>query len=166
MVRRSLASSFDLVPIQLPGEPAHGPDSHPPEDSSRSDPVVPSPGRSMRTIRVLIRDGPPMLRDILERAIAGAPDMEAVPESPLAAQEPVEPQPSQPDVVIVGAREPEPAAGVPALLKRWPGSQVLLITAHGRKAVMYQLVPHGTDMGEISPDQLVDAIRSCVRERL
>ena len=36
----------------------------------------------MRTIRVLIRDGPPMLRDILERAIAGAPDMDTVPELP------------------------------------------------------------------------------------
>ena len=116
----------------------------------------------MRTIRVLIRDGPPMLRDILERAIAGAPDMDTVPELPEAAPEPAD-QPPQPDVVIVGVGEREPAEGVSALLNRWPRSQVLVLTAHGRKAVMYQLVPHGTDMGEISPDQLLEAIRACVR---
>ena len=120
----------------------------------------------MRTIRVLIRDGPTMLRDILERAIAGAPDMEAVAESPVPTQEPVGQQPAQPDVVIVGVRDSEPTADASALLSRWPGSQVFMLTAHGRKAVMYQLVPHETDMGEMSPDQLVDAIRACVRERL
>ena len=104
-----------------------------------------------------------MLRDILEQAIAGAPDMDTVRELPEVAPEPSDP--SQPDVVIVGVRESEPAEGVSALLNRWPRSQVLMLTAHGRKAVMYQLVPRGTDMGEISPDQLVEAIRSCVRER-
>ena len=140
----------------------HGPDSHPPMDGSRPCPVVLSARRSMRTIRVLIRDGPPMLRDILERAIAGAPDMDTVPELPEAAPEPAD-QPPQPDVVIVGVGEREPAEGVSALLNRWPRSQVLVLTAHGRKAVMYQLVPHGTDMGEISPDQLLEAIRACVR---
>jgi len=119
----------------------------------------------MRTIRVLIREGPPMLRGILERAIAGAPDMEAVPESRVRMAEPAGGEPPQPDVVIVSAPGSEPAQGVSALLNRWPGSQVLMLTAHGRKAVMYQLVPQGTDMGEISPDQLVEAIRSCVRER-
>ena len=78
-----------------------------------------------------------MLRDILERAIASAPDMEAVHESPGAMPEPADQQPPQPDVVIVGARGSEPAEGVSALLNRWPGSQVLMLTAHGRKAVMY-----------------------------
>jgi len=106
-----------------------------------------------------------MLRDILERAIASAPDMEAVADSPVATQEPADQLSPQPDVVIVGVRESEPAEGVSALLNRWPGSQVLMLTAHGRKAVMYQLVPQGTDMGEISPDQLVAAIRTCVHER-
>ena len=114
----------------------------------------------MRTIRVLIRDGPTMLRDILERAIASAPDMEVVLE-PAPAEEP--PAPPRPDVVVVGAPDSEPAEGAAALLDRWPGSQVLMITAHGRKAVMYRMVPQETDMGEISPDQLVEAIRSSVR---
>ena len=125
----------------------------------------------MRTIRVLIRDGPTMLRDILERAITNAPDMEAVLEPPGPTQEPVERQPPSPrsswspDVVIVGVRESGPAEDASALLERWPGSQVLMITAHGRKAVMYRMVPQETDMGEISPDQLVEAIRSSVRGR-
>lgn len=120
----------------------------------------------MRTIRVLIRDGPAMLRDILDRAIANAPDMETVPESPVPTEEAVGRQPPQPDVVIVGVRDSEPTEGASALLNRWPGSQVFMLTAHGRKAVMYRLVPHETDMGEMSPDQLVEAIRSCVRDRL
>jgi DNA-binding NarL/FixJ family response regulator len=119
----------------------------------------------MRTIRILIRDGPTMLRDILERAIASAPDMETVAESPVPAGEPAGRELPQPDVVIVGVRESETPEGASALLNRWPGSQVFVLTAHARKAVMYRLVPHETDMGEMSPDQLVDAIRSCVRER-
>jgi DNA-binding NarL/FixJ family response regulator len=117
----------------------------------------------MRTIRVLIRDGPTMLRDILERAITNAPDMEAVLEPPGPTQEPLEPP--APDVVIVGGREAGAAEDAAALLRRWPGSQVLMITAHGRKAVMYRMVPQETSMGEMSPDQLVDAIRSSVRGR-
>ena len=120
----------------------------------------------MRTIRVLIRDGPTMLRDILQRAISNAPDMEAVLEPPGSTQEPVDrqtPSPRSPDVVIVGVRESGPAEDATALLERWPRSQVLMITAHGRKAVMYRMVPQETDMGEISPDQLVEAIRSSVR---
>ena len=110
-----------------------------------------------------------MLRDILERAITNAPDMEAVLEPPGPTPEPVERQPPSPlspwspDVVIVGVRESGPAEDASALLERWPGSQVLMITAHGRKAVMYRMVPQETDMGEISPDQLVEAIRSSVR---
>jgi len=120
----------------------------------------------MRTIRVLIRDGPTMLRDILERAIASAPDMEVVPEPPAPTREPVEQQSPRPDVVVIGVRNSEPAEGASALLDRWPSSQVFMITAHGRKAVMYQLEPRSTDMGEISPDQLVEAIRSSVRGRL
>jgi len=122
----------------------------------------------MRTIRVLIRDGPTMLRDILERAITDAPDMETVLEPPGPTQEPVDrqpPSPRSPDVVIVGVRESGPAEDASTLLERWPGSQVLMITAHGRKAVMYRMVPQETDMGEISPDQLVEAIRSSVRGR-
>jgi DNA-binding NarL/FixJ family response regulator len=122
----------------------------------------------MRTIRVLIREGPTMLRDILERAITNAPDMEAVLEPPEPTQEPVErqpPAPPSPDVVIVGVRESGPVEDASALLQRWPGCQVLMITAHGRKAVMYRMVPQETDMGEISPDQLVEAIRSSVRGR-
>ena len=120
----------------------------------------------MRTIRVLIRDGPTMLRDILERAIASAPDMETVAASPVPADEPVGQHPARPDVVIVGLRDSELVEDASALLNRWPGSQVFVLTAHGRKAVMYQLVPHETDMGEMSPDELVDAIRSSVRDRL
>ena len=106
-----------------------------------------------------------MLRDILERAVASAPDMEAVAEPPVPAPEPAGQDPPQPDVVIVGVRDSGPTDGASALLNRWPGSQVFMLTAHGRKAVRYQLVSHATDMGEMSPDQLVEAIRSCVREK-
>jgi hypothetical protein len=120
----------------------------------------------MRTIRVLIRDGPTMLRDILERTITNAPDMEAVLDPPGAPQDAVErqpPAPGPPDVVLVGVRESGPIEDASTLLERWPRSRVFMIAEHGRRAVMYRMVPQETDMGEMSPDQLLEAVRSSVR---
>jgi hypothetical protein len=39
-------------------------------------------------------------------------------------------------------------------------SKVLAVTEGGRKGVLYVLHPHATSLGELSVDNLVDAIRS------
>ncbi len=116
----------------------------------------------MSNIRVLIRDAPTMLRDILEQTISNEPDMEVMPEPVVPTPRPAD-QPSSPDVVIAGLGESDPGEGARALLVRWPSSHVLMITARGQKVLRYALLPRGVDLGEMSPDQLVQAIRSAAR---
>jgi DNA-binding NarL/FixJ family response regulator len=114
----------------------------------------------MPKIRVLIHDAPTMLRDILERAISNQPDMEVIlePVSPEGAPDQV-----SPDVVVVEVSDSDPGDGARALLSRWPGSHALVIAAHGQRVLKYELQPQSVDLGEMSPDQFVQAIRSSAR---
>ena len=115
----------------------------------------------MLPIRVLIRDAPTMLREILEQAISGEPDMEIIPEP----RGPVVPSdaPPYPDVVVVDANDDDASERGRALLRRWPRSRVLMIKARGHNVSLYELVPQGRDLGELSPRQLVEAIRAAVQ---
>jgi DNA-binding NarL/FixJ family response regulator len=116
----------------------------------------------MPNIRVLIRDAPKMLRDILAQAISGEPDMEVIAEPPVSTQA-LGRTPPWPDVLIVGATsDGAPGDQVSDLLAEWPASRVLIISPRGHSVVMYELVPDARDLGELSPSQLVEAIRSAV----
>lgn len=103
-----------------------------------------------------------MLTEILEEAITSQADMEVIARPPFGDRPPVE-HPVPPDVVIVGGNDPQPAAGARALLTRWPRACVLMITARGHRVLMYQLLPRRTELGEMSPGELIQAIRSAVR---
>lgn len=103
-----------------------------------------------------------MLRDILEQVISHEHDMEVIHEPPLPMPAPVGPAP--PDVVVVGVGDAEPAERARGLLVRWPGSHVLMLTARGHRVLRYELLPRGVDLGEMSPDQLVQAIRTAARQ--
>ena len=116
----------------------------------------------MSSIRVLIRDAPTMLRDILEQVISNERDMEVIPEPVVPMQALVE-RPPSPDVVVVGRGDSEPAERARGLLARWPDSHVLMITARGDRVLRYELLPRGVDLGEMSPGQIVQAIRSAAR---
>jgi hypothetical protein len=101
------------------------------------------------TIRVLARDLPQMLHDIIAHAIAAEPDMALEPAS----------APTAPDVVIVGTTDAAQLAGVAALLVRWPESAVIAIEPDGRNANFFELRPHRARLGEISPTDLIRLIR-------
>ena len=70
---------------------------------------------------------------------------------------------ASPDVVVANVTDSDPGEGARALLFRWPSSHALMIAAHGHKVLKYELQPRGVDLGEMSPDQLVQAIRSAAR---
>jgi DNA-binding NarL/FixJ family response regulator len=116
----------------------------------------------MPKIRVLIHDTPTMLRDILEQAISNQPDMEVILE-PVATKPAPDDAQASPDVVVVDVSDSDPGEGARALLFRWPSSHALMIAAHGHKVLLYELEPRGVDLGELSPDQLIQAIRSAAR---
>jgi DNA-binding NarL/FixJ family response regulator len=115
----------------------------------------------MSHIRVLIRDAPTMLRDILEQAIVGEPDMEVVAESsrpPGASGAQV-----TPDVVVIDISDGDAVATGRAVLAEWPRSRVVTIRGRGQHVSMFELVLQGRDLGELSPGQLVEAIRAAVQ---
>lgn len=126
--------------------------------------MVPFPGGPqtifMLNIRVLLRDAPKMLRDILEQAMSNQPDMELMPE-PDAVRSSAKKEPS-PDIVIVDVGDADPFERARPLLLRWPDSQVLTIAVRGHRVLKYELLTRAVDLGELSPEQLAAVIRSIV----
>jgi DNA-binding NarL/FixJ family response regulator len=123
-------------------------------------------GELMSNIRILIRDSSKMLQDILEQAISNEPDMNVIAE-PDVPDLPIAHERLSPDVVVVGPGDSNSDVedGARNLLARWPGSCVLMITARGHKVLMYELLPRRVDLGEISPTQLTQVIRSAVHQK-
>ncbi len=102
-----------------------------------------------------------MLRDILERAISNQPDMEVIVEPVVRERLPRDQ--TAPDVVLVAVSDSDPGERARELLVQWPASHALMIAEHGHQVLMYDLQPRRVALGEMSPDQLVDAIRSAIR---
>jgi DNA-binding NarL/FixJ family response regulator len=116
------------------------------------------------SVRVLMIDMPPLLRQILEHAISQDSDFQLVPEAPAASATPVNTH-SRVDAVIVGSEADDAARQASALLDRWPKAQVVVVTAAGRDAALYELRPHRTQLGTLSPVEAVTAIRDAVWRR-
>jgi len=114
-------------------------------------------------IRILLRDMPGLVRDVLEHAISGQSDIEIIREDQAVLTMPM--NQSIPDVVIVGTTHTEDMQNAPSELLQWPQSLVLIITLDGHRAALYELVPHKTEFGEMSPLELVDAIRTRLKQR-
>lgn len=109
-------------------------------------------------MRVLLRELPLMLRDMLAQTLAKEPGVEIISEPPLPLTPP--PSAAPPDVVIVGTDDPD-VNGATALLRRWPLSRVLLISATGERGHLVELQPRRTSLGEMS---LADLLRVVTRE--
>jgi DNA-binding NarL/FixJ family response regulator len=112
-------------------------------------------------IRVLLREMPRLMQDILERTISTQTDMEIVKED--FERSAVSTDAVAPDVVILSATRTEDMHNASVTLLQWPRVQVLTITADGHQSALYQLVPQKTTLGEMSPVELVDAIRLRLR---
>lgn len=68
-----------------------------------------------------------------------------------------------PDVVIMTASGEAGRENVTRTLWHWPRAQVLLISPDGHECVLYEQRIRRTRLGELSPRELVDAIRAAVR---
>src|SRR6476660_986613 len=101
-------------------------------------------------MRILVIDMPEIMRRIIEDTIASEPDLQLLEARPHA----------EADVVIVGTPKSEEPDAAEAVLAQWPRSRVLMVAASGRHTVMYELRPFRTELGELSPADLVAAIRS------
>src|SRR5262245_37425108 len=115
------------------------------------------------TMRVLLREMPLMLRDMLAHTLERKPGVELLRE-PLPEPSDL-PSPSTPDVVILGTEDPVDPDGAPALLSRWPRSQVLLISTNGQQASLFELQPHRIALGEMSIDELLQVVSRVAEDR-
>lgn len=112
-------------------------------------------------IRVLIASLPPLLADIVRDALADDEEVDV-----LGGDEGLERavEERRPHVLISaepGARLTEPLL---ALMYRHPMLRVLLITAEGRSAALYRLVPERRVLADPTPRSLAEAVRAAGRE--
>ena len=106
-----------------------------------------------------------MLREIVSETVSSQPDMRVVAErgdhsSMLSAA-----RESDAQVVIAGTDGADAENGCERFAVQRPDVGVLALSADGRQTVLYELRPHPVPLGELSPRQLTDAIRSAVHAR-
>lgn len=113
----------------------------------------------MARIRVLVAGLPPILGGIVTEALSDQPDIEVV--GMIGRGVEFEPMGARhlADVLVVGGVEPQDSAGADRLLLNGSAARVLIIATSGKDAVLYQLRPMKTLLGELSPQGLVEAIR-------
>ena len=107
-----------------------------------------------------------MLRDIIRQLLAAEDDLEVV--GNLAEMDSVLALMSRVpvDVVILGCANSElPEAGL-RLFDEHPSVRVLCVSADGRRTFLYELRPHRVPIGEVSPEELVAAMRNAVRQKV
>ena len=63
------------------------------------------------------------------------------------------------DVLIVGVGEPDNSRFAGSLLMASPGVRVLMVERNGGRAVLYELHPIRTELSDVSPHGLLQAIR-------
>ena len=119
----------------------------------------------MERVRVVLAGLPRMLADIVRRVLGEAPDLEVVDLSGAAEDLMDSVKDHEPDVLVTGLRPHETVDRFASLLLAHPSLRIFALEGDGRRAVLYELQPHTVPLGDVSPEGLIDAIRSTVRAR-
>lgn len=121
----------------------------------------------LERIQILLVDMPLLLRELIEEALAAQPDMNVVatvpdPEALVAAT-----REARPDFVLFGVARAE-ATAFPAecvtLLDENPRARVLAIEHLEGRAILYELRPGRTEIGEVAPEDIVAVIRDAAAQ--
>jgi len=110
--------------------------------------------------RVLILNTPTLLGDLLADAMTHQTDFTVIKERDFTRAEYAA---AAPEVVVVGRSVPYQEDAASVLLARWPQSLVVTIADGSRGAIVYELEPTKVPIGDLSPKELVQAIRSMIR---
>jgi DNA-binding NarL/FixJ family response regulator len=115
---------------------------------------------NLNHIRIVLLDMPPLLLEMLRDAIAPQCDMEIVgtvtDEPNLGAFL----ENAEADVVVVKRDGALKRTAVNELLYRRPRLRIFEIVDRGRRGLLHELRPRRVALGEISPQRLINAIRS------
>jgi len=106
----------------------------------------------LELIHVVVIDLPRLLSEVVTEILSKAHDIRVSATFPEDA--------GSPDVAIVGGADADQARG---LLDRFPRMKVLAVDEDGRNAVFYELRPYQVELGEISPEALLAAVRTVER---
>ena len=112
-------------------------------------------------VRVLLLEMPQLLRGLLEHAIQRRSDWELL-KSTRSARAVFTSPGAPPDIVVLGLTAAEDDTLVPAVFARWPQAQVMTVKEAGDEAVVYELRPRRRDLGQVSPDEMIDTLREAV----
>jgi len=108
---------------------------------------------------------PRMLADIVRRVLGEASDLEVIDMSVNADGLVDSLEYHEADVLVTGLRPTESIDQFASLLRAHPSLRIFALEGDGRRAVLYELQPHTVPLGDVSPEGLIDAIRSTVRVR-
>ena len=109
---------------------------------------------------VLLLNTPTLLGDLLAEAMMDQSDFTVIRERDFTRPEHGV---VAPDVVVVGRSSPDPEYAASILLARWPGSLAVTIAEGGGHAIVYKLEPTKVSVGDLSPNELVQALRPMIR---
>jgi DNA-binding NarL/FixJ family response regulator len=125
--------------------------------------TLPTEECPIEPIRILLVDLPQLARTMIEAALA-KPDLAIVGKAASEREMLNAARATRPNFVIVGVDGPELSQSCRHLLTELPGTRVFGIDAESGEAHLYEL--SAVRMEEISPDELVEAIRERARHPL
>jgi DNA-binding NarL/FixJ family response regulator len=120
------------------------------------------------TIRLLIVDDHPVVRDGLRGMLAGEPDFEVVGEAASGAEAVLLTERERPDVVLMDLQMPgvDGATATAEIAERFPGTRVLVLTTYDTDADILRAVEAGATgylLKDAPRERLFPAIRSAAR---
>lgn len=117
----------------------------------------------MAYIRVALVELPPLLHDIVIRVVADQADLEVLGQYRHYEELLVSDNESAPDVIVIGIGDGDVNGICGRLLARHPQVKIVAVGGDGRRVFLYDLRPHRVAVGEVSPEELLQAIRIGVR---
>jgi DNA-binding NarL/FixJ family response regulator len=116
------------------------------------------------SLRILVFDLPPLLRDLVQRALNGNEDITSVVAEASELERMV--AETRPDVVIVPLGPEGLQAESRRFLEERSRVRVLGIGLRDGRAALYELRPRRSDLGEVTPDELAETVRAAVAREL
>ena len=113
----------------------------------------------MAPIRVLLVDLTTMLSDVIKEILATDPSIEVVGEIPGGGAVVTAIAKNEADVVIYGTEDRELTAPWRQLFKGNLDVKVVALVDDGQEAFLYELCPRREELGELSPEGLIAAVR-------
>jgi hypothetical protein len=113
----------------------------------------PDPGsRSLINVALLVT--PPLLRGIVTEALVSVPEVRLVDPPPVGGA------PRSPyDVIVISLQDIASDEKCWQMLARYPQARVIALGGDATDAFLYEMRPHRSELGELSPGALRHAIR-------